>query len=647
MPTQGGYAGKVLRVDLGRETLATEPLPAQDILRRYVGGTGLGLYYLLKEAAPDIAPTDSEAPLIFMLGPLTGTPAVNSSDWAIVCYNFCIPYSAGVGHGHGYWGAYLKHAGYDGILIRGRSRRPLYLWIDDDKVELRDARHLWGLDTRETERRIKLELGDEEGVSVACIGPAGEAVLPGASVKADRNHGVSEGSPGAIMGSKNLKAIAVRGTGTVPLYNAQGLVEASAEWERNLCLDSSGTFTHDQPASVGLQNAGITRNYYDRLSKAPRVVGKNMPDPLWGAEFSRRYVEACSRWRVTPRPSYNCLIACAYDVEITDGPFAGFVGSPCGGAGNMEGAAAAIGVDDPSAVVLLSDFYDAMGLESGTFGSIMGAVYQAYNEGILTLEDTDGLDLAWGNWKAAMELVEKAIHCEGIVAELAGGTKALPAALGMEKCVIEDMRKRVLDVEGAGVVMHDHRQFWSVLFGDMVAGTGPYMQGDGTDMMKHPEIGYFETTPGVAYNIDQALSKLEAVRITQFAKLWWDCIGVCMFAARGVKDSVHLASKCLAQSVGWQDFGVQEALEVGERVTTLMRLVYARRGFRKADEFDVSPKHLEPPPVGPAKGRSLAPYLPAMVDEYYRQMGWNVETGLPTADTLRRLGLEEFAGSLP
>ncbi|MEK7777894.1 MAG: aldehyde ferredoxin oxidoreductase N-terminal domain-containing protein [Chloroflexota bacterium] len=357
MAIQGGYAGQVLRVDLSRETIGKEPLPEEDVLRRYVGGTGLGLYYLLKEAPPNTEATDTESPLIFMLGPLTGTPAVNSSDWTIVCYNFCIPYSAGVGHGHGYWGAYLKHAGYDGIVITGKSSRPLYLWIDDDKVELRDAGHLWGLDTRETERRLKLELGDEEHVSVACIGPAGEAILPGASIKADRNHGAGKGSPGAIMGSKNLKAIAVRGTGTVPLFNAQGLVDTAAEWERNLFLDSSGTFTHDQPASVGLQDGGITRNYYDRLGKALRVVGKNMTDPLWGTEFSRKYVEACRRWRITPRPSYNCKISCAYDVGITDGPFAGFVGSMCGGAENMEGAAAAIGVDDPSAIVLMTDFY--------------------------------------------------------------------------------------------------------------------------------------------------------------------------------------------------------------------------------------------------------------------------------------------------
>jgi aldehyde:ferredoxin oxidoreductase len=631
MTIQGGYRPHILRVNLDRGSIDKEPLPSEEILRKYVGGTGLGLYYLVKEAPLQAKATDPEAPMIFMAGPLTGTPAINSSDWTTICFNLCIPYSAGVGHAHGHWGAFLKHAGYEGIIITGQAASPTSLWIDDDRVELRDASHVWGLDTRETERRFKRELGDEETISVACIGPAGEVGLPGAMVKADRNHGAGKGSPGAIMGSKRLKAIAVRGSGTVPLFNTHGVVGTAAEWEEIL--------TASPP---WLQDGGVARNYYNSWGKDLRVAAKNMTDPEWGAEFSRKYAEACSRWRITPKPSYNCKISCAYDVEITDGPYAGFIGSPCGGAENMEGASAIIGVDDPSAIVIMTDLYDGMGLESGQFGSILGAVYQAYNDGILTQEDTDGLDLTWGNWEAAMELVQKTIRREGIGAKLADGIKALPEALGREPSMVEELRNRVLDIKGEGVVMHDHRQFWSIFFGELIAGTGPCIQGTGTDANARPELGYYETTPGVAHNLDEALGKVEAVRRTQFAKLWNDTLGICMFGKRGLNDSMHLTTQSLAQAVGWEDFSIQEALAVGERVTNLMRLIYGWRGFTKADEFDVSPKHLEAPPAGPSKGLSIAPYLPAMVDEYYRQMGWNVETGLPTADTLRRLGLDEF-----
>ncbi len=347
MAVRGGYRPHILRVDLSQETITREALPREEILRKYIGATGLGLYYLLRDAPPRVAAVDPEAPLIFMLGPLTGTPAINSSDWAIVCFNVCIPYAAGVGHGHGFWGARLKHSGYEGIFFTGRANRPTYLWIDDNRVEFRDANHLWGLDTRETERRLKLELGDEENISVACIGPAGEEELPGAMVKADRNHGAGKGSPGAVMGSKRLKAIAVRGTGTVPVFDMDGLMETATEWENNLFPDPSESFGDVQPAGVGLRDGGETREYYERLGKTLRAVGKNMTDPLWGAEYTRKYVEACARWRITPQPSYNCKISCAYDVEITDGPLAGLVGSLGGGAENMEGAAAVIGVDEP------------------------------------------------------------------------------------------------------------------------------------------------------------------------------------------------------------------------------------------------------------------------------------------------------------
>jgi aldehyde:ferredoxin oxidoreductase len=631
MTVQGGYRPHILRVDLNQGSLTKAPLPSEEILRKYIGGAGLGLYYLLQEAPPQAKATDPEAPLIFMLGPLTGTPAVNSSDWSTICFNFCIPYAAGVGHCHGHWGAFLKHAGYEGIVVTGQASKPTYVWIDDDRVELRDASRLWGLDTRETERLVKRELGDEETISVACIGPAGEALLPGAMVKADRNHGAGKGSPGAVMGSKKLKAIAVRGTGRVPLFNAHGVVGASSEWEEMLLA-----------SPFWLQDGGVTRDYYNAWGKNLRVAAKNMTDPLWGAEFSRKYAEACSRWRITPKPSYNCKIACAYDVEITDGPYAGFIASPCGGAENMEGAAAIIGVDDPSAIVLMTDLYDSMGLESGQFGSILGAVYQAYNDGVLTRQDTDGLDLTWGNWEAAMELVQKTIRREGIGAKLAEGIKAMPEALGREPGLVEELRSKVLDIKGEGVVMHDHRQFWSVFFGELIAGTGPSIQGTGTDANARPELGYTETTAGVAHNLDEALAKVEAVRVTQFAKLWNDTLGICMFGMRGINSSIDLTAQCLAQAVGWEDFSAQEALRVGERVTNLMRLVYGRRGFKKSDEFDVSAKHLEAPPAGPSKGLSIAPYLPAMVDEYYRQLGWNVDTGLPTPDTLRRLGMDEF-----
>jgi hypothetical protein len=188
---------------------------------------------------------------------------------------------------------------------------------------------------------------------------------------------------------------------------------------------------------------------------------------------------------------------------------------------------------------------------------------------------------------------------------------------------------------------------WSVLFGEVIAGAGVCWQAPGVDAWcGEPDLGYLTHPPGTADDLPHALEKVEQVRRTQFKKLWEDCLGICWFAAWGVQDVTKLAPKALAEAVGWDDFTTEEAMAAGERVVNLMRVVYAQRGFKKEDEFDASPRLLEPPTSGSAKGKSIAAFLPAMVDEYYRQMGWEVATGMPTRPGLARLGLEEYTASI-
>jgi aldehyde:ferredoxin oxidoreductase len=442
------------------------------------------------------------------------------------------------------------------------------------------------------------------------------------------------------MGAKNLKAIAVRGTGTVPLVDAPGLVETATEWEKHLFPGAEDP--RQRTVAEALRDGGNSRNYYDTFGSHRRVIGKNMTDPEWGADFARKYVEACSRWTVTPQPSYNCQVSCAYDVKITDGPFAGFTGSKCGGGEPMEGSASIIGVDDPSAIVILNDLYDSLGIEMGQFAPMMGALYEAYNDGTLNQQDTGGLDLTWGNWESAMELINQAVSGEGFGAKLVQGIKAMPEAIGAEKGIADELRKKILDMKGGGAVMHDHRAAWSAFFCEMTAGYGASTQGRGTDTFPRPDLGYDEITPGVATNLGEAIDKVEPVYRTQLIKLFWDTLGICTFGTMGVPGSVRFTSTSLAQATGWEDFDEAEAFTVGERISNLLRLVYARRGFQKADEFDLSPRFLEITRVGPAQEEGIAPYLPAMVDEYYRLQGWNVETGIPTPETLERLGMTEF-----
>ena len=201
---QGGYTGKYLDVDLTTGLLEPVTLP-EETLENWVGCTGLGLHLLAQEINSAMKPTDPEVPVFILTGPLTGTTAPQSSNWTIVTLNTVSPQHPGVSQSHGYWGARLKHAGWDGIFVRGISPRPVYLWVDDEGVELRDATGVWGSDVFETQRRIEIELGDAENISVACIGPGGEAMAPGGSVRADRAFGCSKGGPWRRLGGQEVQ----------------------------------------------------------------------------------------------------------------------------------------------------------------------------------------------------------------------------------------------------------------------------------------------------------------------------------------------------------------------------------------------------------------------------------------------------------
>ncbi len=624
----GGYAGKLLRVNLTTGSCENEPLPEEAELRKYVGGIGLAMRIILDETHAGMKATDADAPFMMMNGPLCGTSAPSSSNLAVVSLNYDTPYAVATGHSHGYWAAYLKHAGYDGIVFTGKADKPVYLWIDDGKVEIRDASHIWGQNTRDTERLIKRELGDEEKISVACIGPAGEAMLHGASVKNDRNHGAHKGGIGAVMGSKMLKAVAVRGTGTPALADPDGFAEVTKRWDEHITAERK---PGEGLPAVGalLKDGGITR-LYSYVGEKNMVGCKNLSDPIWGEGYADKFVErAAEDWTVVPKESYNCSIACSYDATVNSGKLAGFTASMCGGGENIEGAAAMVGIEDPDEALALTDHFDGMGIDSAVGGALMGMCFELYERELLSPQDTGGLELTWGNFDAAMTLVDQMCAGEGFGGRvLAKGLKEAAAILGApaEACV--------LHIRGGGFNMHDWRPAWSVLLGQVVAGAGVCWQGPGVDAWTtEPELGYTEfAEPFITEG------KAEAVAKTQAKKLWEDTLGVCWFACWGVKDVVGNSAKAMALATGWSDFDREEALAVGERMINMQRIIALKRGFTSADEFDVCDRLLEAPKEGKAKGKSIKPHLEGMVKEYYGHMGW-ADTGTPTAATLEKVGL--------
>ncbi|MBI3967916.1 MAG: aldehyde ferredoxin oxidoreductase C-terminal domain-containing protein, partial [Chloroflexi bacterium] len=379
-----------------------------------------------------------------------------------------------------------------------------------------------------------------------------------------------------------------------------------------------------------LKDAGILRGYR-AIGRHSLLAGKNLTDPDWGQRYADNVSRDAKEWVVTPQPSFNCPIGCAYDARITTGPFSGYTVSLCGGGENTEGAAAMIGVEDAGTALVLTDYYDAIGMDSSVAGCVISMAFELYNRGLLTQEQTDGLELTWGNHEAAMELLDRMIRREGFGAVLAQGMKAAAASLGPEA------ERALVHVKGSGMNLHDWRAAWSVLLGQVVAAASACWQGTGADALGlEPDLGYRTFTRN-----DDLAGKPESVRRTQIKKLFDDCLGICWFATWGVENVTKLAPAALAAATGWDDFDTAEAFAVGERVINLERLIACRRGFTKSDEWDVSPRLLEAPPTGRAAGTAFGPHLKALVHEYYDLMGWDKATGRPLSATLERLGLAD------
>ena len=315
----------------------------------------------------------------------------------------------------------------------------------------------------------------------------------------------------------------------------------------------------------------------------------------------------------------------------------------------MEGAAGMIGVEDAGATLVLTDFYDGMGVDSANAGPVVAMAFEAYTRGLITAEDTGGLELQWGNYEAGMQLVKQMIAHEGFGAKLAEGLGKAAQAIAKGKGVLADelaqeLARMTVHVKKAGVNLHDFRAEWGTLLGQIVSPAGPGWHAPGADFLLHePDVGYPDRPPGTAVTIEEAKGKALEVRRTQRKKLWDDSTGVCWFATLNVAGVVELTARAVGTAVGWDDFDAEEALQVGERVATFMRLIAVKRGFTKQHDFDISPRLLEPPANGPGAGKSIAPYLEAMVDEYYRLMDFDLETGQPNPASLARLGLAEYA----
>lgn len=615
-----GYTGKILRVDLTRMKAQEEGL-SEKLLRKYIGGYGLGLRFIYDECPPGVDSLDPDCPLAFFTGPLTGTFMPGATDITCVTKNFDTGFTIGRAHSHGRFAISLKAAGYDGIIITGRAETPAYLWIRDGRAELREATKIWGYDSHDTEDIIKNEL-ENPGASVAAIGPAGENLCAGAMICNDKNHSMSHSGVGAVMGAKNLKAIAVYGKEKIAIAAPENVRAVAKEWRDGMHFPGA--------SATLLSKGGIGRNskYYGKWAtergaglSALNFKGEQLPGFMEDAEH-----------KITPKPCPGCPVGCAYNLEIMEGPYKGYIATLAGG-GALEGASM-MGVTESGTVFYLIDLFDRLGIEESTVSSTISMAFEAFERGLITPEDTDGLVLRWGDTEVIKQLVRKYARREGFGAVLAGGPKRAAEIIGG---IAPDF---AVHVKGTGINLHDWRGYWGFLLGQFLGSGAGFMSG-GTEYRGDPDAGFPEKTPEPVRK-----GKAEQVAKTAIIKYILDSIGICWFLTASRPGVLDLTARGLSAVTGW-DWSKEELLECAERIANLERAFNVRHGLTPLDDHtNISPRLLEVAPSGSGKGKTLAPYLVGMVNEYYRLMGWDEKTGKPLRRTLRRFGLDDVVRDL-
>ena len=611
------YEGRLLRVDLTGERVSEEKI-GEATLRGYLGGTGLGARYLYDEVPPNVAWNDPENRLILAAGPLDGTRMAGAGSFSVVTKG-AMTEGATSSQANGYFGAYLRFSGFDAIVIQGKAKRPVYLYIHDGHGELRDAGHLVGKSTRETEQLIKEELNKKKReASVYSIGPAGERLVRFACLVGDEGHVAAHNGIGAVAGSKNLKAVAVdRGSGRVDLAD----VEQFRLTARELI-----EYVKTNPQSKKTYECG-TSHVFQVYGEKGGLPVKNYTTSVFPEykKFSGEYLR--SHFEIKPNPCWACPLRHCHIMKVTEGPYTGYVGEEP----DYEQWAAwgsVIGQTDPGAAVVLSNEVDDLGMDTNESGWLIAWVMECFEKGILTIQDTDGLEVTWGNTEAVRKLLKKIALREGIGDMLAEGVMRASRKIGGEASGMG-----IYTLKGNTPRGHDHRAAWWELFDTVVSSTGTI---ESAKMFQREQIGL----PGTY----DAFSPEENSTLVAKAKgpmAFEDSLVLCRFAT---SSNLVLLTRLLNAATGW-NVTVGEAMEIGRRIVNLMKVFNVRHGL--SSELDApSPRYGSTPGDGPAAGKSIMAHWEEMLRNYYDQMGWDRQTGKPLPETLRSLGLGDIVSDI-
>jgi aldehyde:ferredoxin oxidoreductase len=611
-----GYWQRLLRVDLTQRTTAVEQIAEND-LRRLIGGAGMAAEILRRELPGKMPPFDPANRLIFATGPFQGPAVPGGAKFSVVSVSPLTKTFGDSAAGAG-WGPALKDAGYDLLVIQGAADAPVYLSIHDDQVEIRDAAGLWGMDTVDVVDAIRRELGDAKA-SVAAIGPAGERRVAVACIAVDKHSYAGRCGLGAVMGSKNLKAVAVRGTRHVPVAAADISKQLIARFQTEI--------------SQAVKKNDFRDHGTPMLCEKAEALG-DMPIKYWDGDVwpeGARELGAPNYTRVLnakPLPCKYCPIGCHRRISITEpkeyalegpGPEYETVG--------MMGTNLLI--DDCKAVAKANDIANRLGVDTISTGAMIGFAMQCYERGWIGPGDTGGLELKWGDPRVLIELTRQIGLREGFGEFLADGTLAAAEKIGPQAV------ETVVHCKGLDLPAHDARSCFSLATTYATGTRGAcHFRGPSEDVemggLFMPEVGI---NPGTVEFFGTANQALVTAKCQDMSALCGSLV-MCLFMLDGGEWPLTAMKDMFNAITGW-DFSVDDLMLAGERIFTLQRLLNVRDGYD--GRTDVLPKKmLQPAQIGFRAGK--APPFAAMLQDYYRFRGWK-EDGEPRAETLERLGL--------
>ncbi len=613
---KGGYTGKILRIDLSKQSAREEAVP-EELANNYLGGAGFAIKCLYDEVKPDTPPLDKANKLIFAVGPLTATGASCSSRMAVVAKS---PLTGAVGMAlaGGQFPAEMKMAGYDMIIIEGKADKPTYIAIKDGGVKFRSAEKLSGMMTTDTQLFIKEELGDHN-YRIACIGPAGEKVVPMACIINERRAAGRKGL-GAVMGSKNLKAIAVRGHKRPDIADAASFKKARQAMNKAM-KDSPVLYPEFAKAGTPMVVDAMTEMGIYSIKNWSATGQINMIPGLG--------LKAQDEMIVTRSHCHDCPVGCSQVKLVTSGPYAGYL-SEGPEFETTYSLGSTVGVDYLPAVIAADRLCDEYGIDTISAGVAIGWGMELFEKGILTRKDTDGLDLKFGNHAAVIEMLRKIAYQEGLGALLGQGTKKAAEKIG------KGTGDYAMQIKGLELPAYDVR-------GAKAHGLNYATSYTGADHNRGYAFQEIFDIP-IPEKVDRMATKGKG-RLTKWNQdvrsVTCDCATMCAFLLdMALPDIACQNTADLVNAASGMNFTAGEIQQIGERLNNIARLFNIGAGFGRKD--DTFPKRLmtEPIKAGASKGQLISQKdLDEMLDEYYSVRGWDKD-GTPTPAKLKELGLK-------